>query len=145
MASSIQFEAILIAPCGMNCGTCMAFLREKNKCPGCRIPFEDKSKTRVRCIIKNCPSLQETTSKFCYECEKFPCKRLKQLDKRYRTKYHVSFIQNLLKLNDIGIQNYLAEESNRWTCPNCGSVICVHRDNCPNCKNKIQFDSVLIQ
>ena len=26
----------LIAPCGMNCGICYGYLREKNKCPGCR-------------------------------------------------------------------------------------------------------------
>jgi hypothetical protein len=30
-------ENALIAPCGMNCGVCMAYLREKNKCPGCRL------------------------------------------------------------------------------------------------------------
>jgi hypothetical protein len=27
----------LVAPCGMNCGICRAYLREKNKCPGCRV------------------------------------------------------------------------------------------------------------
>ncbi len=26
----------IIAPCGMNCSICMAYLRGKNKCPGCR-------------------------------------------------------------------------------------------------------------
>ena len=30
------FDPDLIAPCGMNCNICMAYLREKNKCPGCR-------------------------------------------------------------------------------------------------------------
>lgn len=25
----------LIAPCGMNCGVCIAYLREKNRCQGC--------------------------------------------------------------------------------------------------------------
>ena len=26
----------LIAPCGMDCGLCMGYLREKNTCGGCR-------------------------------------------------------------------------------------------------------------
>jgi len=32
----------LIAPCGMNCGICLAYLREKKKCPGCNGSNEDK-------------------------------------------------------------------------------------------------------
>lgn len=38
----------LIAPCGMNCSICMAYLREKNKCPGCRGNDIDKPITRVK-------------------------------------------------------------------------------------------------
>ncbi len=32
--------------------------------------------------------LGEGKLRFCFECESYPCKRLKALDKRYRTKYH---------------------------------------------------------
>lgn len=141
METSVQFDKILIAPCGMNCGTCMAYLRDKNKCQGCRIPFPDKSVTRQKCIVKTCQKLQNTESKFCYECDSFPCKRIKQLDKRYRTKYHVSFIQNLLTIKDIGIEKYITEEGIRWTCRECGSVICVHRDNCLKCNHKREFEN----
>ena len=44
----------LIAPCGMNCGICMAFLRPTNKCPGCRSDDTDKPITRIGCKIKTC-------------------------------------------------------------------------------------------
>jgi hypothetical protein len=133
MTQSIVFDRSLIAPCGMNCGTCMAYLRDKNKCCGCLQDSLNKPKTRLHCRIKNCEKLDKTTSKFCYECDTFPCKRLQQLDKRYRTKYRVSFIRNLLAIKETGITNYLANESIRWACPQCGSIICVHRDRCMAC------------
>jgi hypothetical protein len=129
-----KFDQSLIAPCGMNCGTCIAYLRDNNKCYGCRISFADKLKTREKCKIKNCITLEETTSKFCHDCKEFPCQRLKHLDKRYRTKYNTSFIENLLMIKETGIANFLAFESKRRTCQNCGSVISVHRNFCLTCK-----------
>lgn len=129
----IPFDSSLMAPCGMNCGTCLAYLREKNRCLGCWSTVGYKSKGCALCIIRNCELLNKTDSKFCYECQKFPCLRLKQLDKRYRTKYHVSFIENLLTIKVKGLDAFIAEETKRWECPSCGSVICVHRDKCPSC------------
>jgi len=128
----------MIAPCGMNCGTCIAFLRDKNKCHGCRVLYEGKLKTRQNCIVKNCINLQDTTSGFCYECKEFPCKRLKQLDKRYMTKYRTSFIQNLEMMNEKGINAFLENETIRWTCPGCGSTLSCHRNKCLVCNYEVK-------
>ncbi len=38
MAVKNPFKTTLIAPYGMNCAICMAFLREKNHCNGCYAP-----------------------------------------------------------------------------------------------------------
>jgi hypothetical protein len=134
MSASVVFKRSLIAPCGMNCGTCIAYLREKNRCPGCRISSANKAVSVQRCIVQKCIYLEKTKSKFCYECEKFPCKRIKQLDKRYKTKYKTSFIENLLLIKETGIANFLDFESRRRTCQSCGSTICVHRNFCLTCK-----------
>jgi hypothetical protein len=136
MKTTVSFEKHLIAPCGMNCGTCIAYLREKNKCPGCRIYSSEKATSVKRCVIIKCIHLEKTTSGFCYECEKYPCKRLKQLDKRYLTKYRTSFIENLSIIKENGVDNFLAFESIRRTCPGGGSVMSVHRDNCLFCSNR---------
>ena len=40
---------------------------------------------------------------FCFDCDKFPCDRLKRLDKRYREKYGMSEIENLNKIREIGL------------------------------------------
>lgn len=121
----------LIAPCGMNCGICMAYLREKNHCPGCRF-FNSKEPVSIaRCIIKNCETIKKT--KFCFKCEKYPCARLKNLDKRYRTKYGMSMIENLENIIRLGIREFVKDERVRWTCPKCGGTINVHRWKCFDC------------
>jgi hypothetical protein len=124
---------IMIAPCGMNCGICMAFLREKNHCPGCRVLFEDKCKSRLNCRIKNCESLQ---SWFCFACHNYPCTRLNHLDKRYRTKYSMSMIRNLENIKANGIESFLKSEKEKWQCPGCGGTVNVHRGICSACGMK---------
>jgi len=123
----------LIAPCGMNCSICMAYLREKNKCPGCRESDLNKPVTRTRCKIKNCTTFQKGEDHFCFECEIFPCDKLKHLDKRYRDKYNMSMIENLEDIEKKGIKEFLKHEEIRWTCSKCGGTICVHKGYCYSC------------
>jgi Protein of unknown function (DUF3795) len=131
----------MIAPCGINCGTCIAHLRNRNKCCGCRPDSGFKVNHCSTCRIRNCEYLSKTGSKFCYDCEIFPCLRLKQIDKRYRIKYKTGLIQNLIIIKEIGIYKYLKNEIARWSCPNCGSLISVHRDNCLTCNLDLNKNS----
>ena len=127
----------LIAPCGMNCGICMAYLREKNKCPGCRGNNKNKPKYCIKCVIVNCENLKKTNLKFCSKkCENFPCTRLKNLDKRYRTKYNMSMIENLNNIEKLGIRAFVKNEKMRWSCSECGGTICVHKGYCYSCGEK---------
>lgn len=123
----------LIAPCGMNCGICMAFLRERNKCPGCRGPDENKSITKLNCKIKTCDFFKGNEAEFCFECEKFPCPNLKHLDDRYRRRYGMSMINNLESIKNSGMEKFLMDEAVKWTCSECGGTICVHKGYCYDC------------
>ncbi len=128
----------LIAPCGMNCRLCVAYQYKQmdiNKhgfhrtyCPGC-IP---RGKNCLH-MADACEKLAKGTVRFCFECGDFPCKRLKGLDKRYRTKYHMSMIENLESIRDIGIDDFLTAQENKWCCPKCGGVICCHNGLCLAC------------
>jgi hypothetical protein len=138
MIKPVTFQKHLIAACGMNCGTCIAYLRDKNKCPGCRISSVDKAVSVKRCIVTKCNYLEKTTSKFCYDCEVFPCQRIKNLDKRYRTKYGTSFIENLKMIKEEGLDKFLVFEAKRRTCAKCGSVLSVHRENCIKCNTAVK-------
>ena len=125
-----------IAPCGMNCRLCMANQREKNQCKGCRNESDIgyKTKSCTNCIIKNCPVIKSNKTGFCFECDKFPCQRLKQLDKRYRTNYLMSMLGNLEHIKQSGMDAFLQNEEFRWTCKECGNIVCVHKLICLVCK-----------
>jgi hypothetical protein len=127
------FQRFHIAPCGINCGTCKAYQRVRNRCSGCMSAQGPKVNHCMTCSIKNCKSLAKTASKFCSECEEFPCPKIRHIDKRYRNRYETSLILNLSLINKIGVQSYLNEESARWTCSNCGSLLCVHNNSCSEC------------
>ena len=134
MKTSPAFESILVSPCGLYCGACSGYLREKNKCSGCRISSETKPNYCVHCIIANCELLAGTESGFCYDCEKFPCKRMKQLDKRYRTRYNTGLIENLMLIKEKGMTAFLRLEKKKRTCSVCGSVISIHKSGCSTCE-----------
>ena len=129
-------KGLLIAPCGMNCSVCMAYLRERNKCPGSRGPDTGKAATRIRCKIKTCEVFQKGKAKFCFTCKNFPCTILKHLDLRYQTRYHMSMIENLEFIKKKGIKKFVENEKIRWASPECGGIMCVHTGYCNTCGRK---------
>jgi hypothetical protein len=128
----------LIAPCRMNCGICRVYLRERNTCNGCRGDNQHKAHHYITCSIKNCDLLTKTTSGFCFDCKKYPCTRLKNLDTRYRLKYRMSMLDNLENIKVEGLEKFTDEEKVRWTCSSCGGMICVHTGYCIHCKKEIK-------
>lgn len=128
-----MIDTQLIATCGMNCAICIGHLRERNQCAGCNGDDNHKPKHCVVCRIKNCEMLIDAPSHFCFECEKFPCARMKQLDKRYRTNYGMSMIENLLAIQANGIDAFVEQEAVRWQCSQCGALLSAHRDVCLVC------------
>ena len=131
-------EERLIAPCGMNCALCVNYLALKNDlkkqgfkkayCAGC-LPRGNN------CIFmkKHCVLLGKGRVRFCFECGDYPCRRLKSLDKRYRSKYHMSMVENLEQIKEQGMKKFLAKQREKWGCPQCGGVICCHNGLCLKC------------
>lgn len=138
MATLLKYQG-LIAPCGMNCGLCIGHLRYKEPCGGC-FKIDDKNKPKIcrSCKIVNCNKLAETESGYCYDCKRFPCARLRNLDKRYRIKYGMSMIENLTSIKNNGLERFLKNEEKKWMCKVCGAGLSVHRNFCINCKTEIK-------
>jgi len=135
---SESFDPDLIAPCGMNCRICMGYFgycvngrKRKEACIGCKA--RDKSCAFVK---KDCENLTKKKVSYCFECVDFPCEKLVKLDKRYREKYDMSMIENLKYIEKNGIDKFVKKEKERWKCPNCGDLICVHDKRCYNCEAK---------
>lgn len=128
----------LIAPCGMNCALCVSYQfgqGDLNKqgfnrryCPGCRPRGKN-----CTFMAQHCKRLRKGTVRYCYLCPAFPCKRLKDLDKRYSTKYGMSMIDNLRYIKEHGIEAFLLKEQDKWKCPSCGATICCHSHSCLSC------------
>jgi hypothetical protein len=134
-----KFTPELIAPCGMNCGVCKAYLAysrgipkkrgEVTHCSGC-LP---RNKT---CFIKRgCRKLAKHEVKFCYECDDMPCKNLDRVDRRYRTRYNMSMVENLKELEEKGMKEFLRNQQRKYECPACGDVISVHDKKCYSCSH----------
>jgi hypothetical protein len=115
------FENKLIAPCGINCGICRAYLRHINPCHGCNYIEQNRPKTRENCQIRIC---EKRTGEFCYQCSEFSCDRLKKLDNRYRKRYGISEIENLKYIRDNGMNKFLKNENINWVSDK--GVLCVH-------------------
>ena len=131
-------EELLIAPCGMNCALCSSYQAQKydlktkgiqkSYCEGCRPRGKNCAFLKKSCVL-----LGEGRIKYCFQCAQYPCRRLTQLDERYRNRYHMSMIENLNDIKDLGIKSLLEQEEKKWKCPECGGVICCHDGICYNC------------
>ena len=135
--SSNKFVSELIAPCGMNCALCRAYNafihgvpRQRGKvthCAGC-LP------RAKNCYIKRgCKKLSKHQIQSCSECETMPCNNLDHLDRRYRKRYSMSMVENLKIIKAQGIEEFLKSQAERYTCSNCGDVVCVHDGKCYSC------------
>lgn len=135
-------EKGLIAPCGMNCGVCVSYLAmthdlkakgfSRKYCPGCRPRGQN-------CLFMkdSCERVGKGEVSFCFECADYPCKRLKALDLRYRSKYHLSMIANLETIRNDGMERFLAQEVRKWRCKSCGDVVCCHIGLCLSCQLEV--------
>lgn len=139
------FTADQIAPCGMNCGVCSAYLafshnlkKARGKiwhCAGCR------AREKKCAYLKGaCGLLLKAEISFCYECPDFPCKRLQNIDRRYRTTYGTSFIQNLLNIKNHGLAAFLESQTKSFLCRRCRkNAVSVHNKKCFACDTVVNW------
>jgi len=121
-----------MAPCGINSSLCYAYQRVKNPCDGCLIDGNKPNSCR-NCVIRDCPEKGGDAAKLYVTCEKYPCKRMKDLSKRYSTRYGVDIDQNMRMIEESGFEAFCAAEKERWTCPGCGNLLCMHHPSYAVC------------
>ena len=97
-------------------------------CIGCRARGKN-----CAFIKKRCPLIMSGQAQYCYECDDFPCQRLRHLDERYRTRYRMSMVENLEYIKKHGMEKFLEREEAKWKCPQCGGVISCHNGVCFDC------------
>ncbi len=131
-------DAVVVAPCGMNCALCAGYLSFKNdlhskgvkviSCTGCR-----PSNKKCAFLKKVCSKLSRGELTFCYECSNFPCERLRTTDDRYRAHYRMNMIDNLNFIKENGMAKFIESQKKIWKCPDCGELISCHNGLCFKC------------
>ena len=128
----------LVAPCGMNCGICKAYLAysrgvpyrkgEVSHCNGCLV--RNKNCAFVK---RDCQKLRKKQIRFCYECSDMPCKNLAKIDKLYRARYGMSMVENQEMIREKGMDEFLRSQLEKYRCSSCGDTISVHDGKCYTC------------
>ena len=131
-----MFTADMIAPCGLDCSLCKRALQREDPCPGCLGPDDRKPPfCSEKCGIVRCAARRENGWRFCDACPDFPCADVMEKETRYTSKYprRESPLENLRASREGGMEAFLEKERAAWTCPSCGSPVCVHTGRCGGC------------
>lgn len=126
-----KLNETMFAPCGMNCLVCYKHCYHKKPCYGCLQSDDGKPEHCRKCKIKDC--VKEKTLQYCFECWEYPCKRLKYLEKSYRTRYGASLYENSLFVKENGLTKFMERQKQKYTCPECGGTISLHDRECSEC------------
>lgn len=125
----------MFAPCGMNCMVCYKHCCHPRPCAGCQGGEDGKPIHCRSCKIKECA--RERGVSYCFACGGYPCERVKNLEKSYRTRYGTSLMENGRLVKEEGLSVFLRRQEEQYTCPDCGGVISLHDRECSECQRKI--------
>ena len=136
MKKSLPFAKELIAPCGMNCALCSRYLAHFNNlkrsgCVGCR-----PGNKRCTYLFRDCAGPGKDSRlkyAFCFECDRYPCKQIDRMDKRYRIGYAMSIKDNLEFIRKRGLIKFIEDQYRKYRCPNCSGLISIHNRKCFRC------------
>jgi hypothetical protein len=95
-----------IPPCGIYCGKCPNFLRDKNPCPGAEVHCRNRKCKGIYVCCK-----EKKGYDYCYECKTFPCSRLKKFSENWMT-LGQDLIKNQHRLMELGEIKWLDEWNN---------------------------------
>ena len=141
----------LVAPCGLYCGACSAYLaaREGNEqrfaagsgskkpatgsmqCDGC-LGGGQLAAHASQCAIREC-AIAKSKTRRCSECPDFPCDRITNFNNSGFL-HHSEVLDNLRKLQAMGIKDWTNHEIDRWRCSKCPTMLSWYDAECPSCK-----------
>ncbi|MDL2206348.1 DUF3795 domain-containing protein [Eubacteriales bacterium OttesenSCG-928-N13] len=134
-----MFTENMIAPCGLDCSLCSQAHRTQDPCMGCLGPNANKPEfCSTWCGVIRCERRKRNHYRFCDLCPVYPCEHITERENRYASDYALteSPISNLRAIREQGMDAFLKEQSQAWTCASCGGVISVHDGLCSKCKKQ---------
>jgi len=147
----------IVGPCGLYCGSCtmyrayhdkdLSLLQEMPKnylkqleleeanlkdiaCEGCRSSV--LFKYGAECSLRKCAS--EKGVEWCYECEGFPCNKLKD----WQSYWCTPLTENLREIQKLGLEKWLEQQKKKWVCDKCGTKLHLFSCGiCPKCGESV--------
>jgi hypothetical protein len=140
----------LISACGLYCGACGVYIAtqendtekilqyavvliqsfEETLCDGCGAKRKSLHCSKM-CIFINCK--RQNGVDFCSECEEFPCKALHEFAPKMPHRNEI--IESQTRMNEIGIENWLNEMQEYFSCPRCKTINSAYHLTCRKCGN----------
>ena len=109
-----NIDTIMFAPCGMNCMVCYKHCYHKKPCAG------------------------QKEVVYCFNCSDYPCKLIKNLEKSYNKRYQASLMGNSEQVRQSGLETFMENQKERYTCLKCGGIISIHDRECSECQEKMK-------
>lgn len=114
--------------CGIYCGACLCNIvraegniaevaQRLNRSVEQLTCTECKTALHQDCFFVTCCTAKGFNN--CSECSVLPCAEITQFAND-GLKHHATTIPNLLRIREIGLDNWLDEQSIQYTCPKCG-------------------------
>ncbi|MDD4870055.1 MAG: DUF3795 domain-containing protein [Kiritimatiellae bacterium] len=143
VSGKFQYEAY----CGDYCGSCpnmvaseKATKKSEIKCYGCKPNRPNGQKGS--CKIKLCALKEKVSS--CSKCKEYPCEKLRKYhtsskSKQDNTKPGYTWLAayNLERIKEGGVEQWLAQQKERWACPKCKTRFSWTDQKCPKCGGEI--------
>ena len=132
------------AYCGLYCGACMGMILTEraegdqttghledvdndSSCPGCDSPG------MAECEFIQCNKEHGTES--CAFCPELPCSKLILFMDEYE--HHKGVLDNLKRIKEIGMENWVTEQKKYWSCHTCGSRTQWYQKVCTSCNTPL--------
>jgi hypothetical protein len=143
----------LLAPCGLYCGVCAVYIAtrddnekfkkrlttvydvpvEQIQCKGCL--SDDVFVYCTICQIKSCVKSKGYDA--CHQCEDFPCEYVESFPYPVGKKV---ILRATPQWREWGTEKWVAEEENRYHCPECSYVLFRGAKRCRNCDSPVDVD-----
>lgn len=84
------------------------------------------------CAIRKCASNKQKNGR-CSDCEELPCYRITNLINMGGYLHRKEYLPNLKKIREMGAQEWVKYEEERWRCTRCGLPVSWYDAECVRC------------
>ena len=136
-------NAHLAGACGIYCGACPGYNAKHSEdesiqrpnpwgdCDGCLAGGQLAAHCRT-CAIRLC-ALDKPNVTRCCDCDELPCYRITDLINFGNYPHRQEYLPNLALISEMGVEEWVTYEAERWRCPQCGLPLLWYDTECPRC------------